>query len=149
MFDFRQVDHPKENRLDRTKTARMGWTDLSICLEGPAVEDVCAHFVQRWNFEYDLQYGADLSGRLQPLALSGLSGRYHDNGTKVHTFVMTERAGLGGQSSPRVIEGVHPSEGNDVTNDAGLSVQVIRSVGRWSHGTLTEVRSALVLIFHH
>lgn len=146
MFDFRQVDHPKENRLDRTKTARMGWTDLSICLEGPAVEDICAHFVQRWNFEYDLQYGADLSGRLQPLALSGVSDRYHDNGTKVHTFATTEGTGLRGRSPQRMVDSADPNGGNDVTNDGGLSAQVIRSVGRWSHGTLTEVRSALMLI---
>jgi phospholipase D1/2 len=34
----------------------MGWSDFSICLSGPVVEDLKEHFVQRWNFIYDEKY---------------------------------------------------------------------------------------------
>ena len=34
----------------------MGWSDISISLSGPVVEDLQAHFVERWNFIYDEKY---------------------------------------------------------------------------------------------
>lgn len=108
----------------------MGWTDLSICLEGPVVTDIRAHFVQRWNFEYDLQYGSATDDRFQRLVLSEPSDRYHENGSKVPAFARSEEL-----SSTR----------RNSWEDSGLSVQLVRSVGCWSHGTPTEVRLLLVL----
>lgn len=35
----------------------MGWTDISLCLRGPVVQDLRTHFTQRWNFIYDEKYG--------------------------------------------------------------------------------------------
>ncbi len=34
----------------------MGWSDISISLSGPVVEDLRAHFVERWNFIYNEKY---------------------------------------------------------------------------------------------
>lgn len=34
----------------------MGWSDVSLCLSGPAVQDLRTHFSQRWNFIYDEKY---------------------------------------------------------------------------------------------
>lgn len=34
----------------------MGWSDVSLCLTGPAVQDLRTHFAQRWNFIYDEKY---------------------------------------------------------------------------------------------
>lgn len=34
----------------------MGWSDISISLHGPVVEDLRAHFVERWNFIYNEKY---------------------------------------------------------------------------------------------
>ena len=34
----------------------MGWSDCSISLRGPVVEDLRAHFVERWNFIYNEKY---------------------------------------------------------------------------------------------
>jgi len=48
VYDFEDVTHYMNNKLDRTKSSRMGWSDLSLCLRGPVVEDLRAHFVQRW-----------------------------------------------------------------------------------------------------
>ncbi|KAL5119618.1 hypothetical protein ACEQ8H_002464 [Pleosporales sp. CAS-2024a] len=51
------VDHWEENKLDRTQSSRMGWSDVSLCLAGPVVHDLRTHFVQRWNSIYDVKYG--------------------------------------------------------------------------------------------
>lgn len=34
----------------------MGWSDVSLCLTGPVVQDLRTHFTQRWNFIYDEKY---------------------------------------------------------------------------------------------
>ena len=54
--DFSQVDHWEQNKLDRTQSSRMGWSDVALCLSGPAVQDLRTHFSQRWNFIYDEKY---------------------------------------------------------------------------------------------
>lgn len=57
VMDFQDVEHWQNNKLDRTKTSRMGWSDLSISLSGPIVADYAEHFAQRWNFIYYEKYG--------------------------------------------------------------------------------------------
>ena len=46
----------------------MGWTDVSLCLRGPTVQDLRTHFSQRWNFIYDEKYSKKASRyeRLDP-----------------------------------------------------------------------------------
>ncbi|KAA6410628.1 MAG: phospholipase D nuclease [Lasallia pustulata] len=56
IMDFNDVAQWDQNKLDRRNSSRMGWSDISICLRGPAVEDLRAHFVERWNFIYDEKY---------------------------------------------------------------------------------------------
>jgi phospholipase D1/2 len=56
IMDFHDIVHWQDNKLDRTKSSRMGWSDLSLCLQGPAVEDLRTHFVHRWNFIYNEKY---------------------------------------------------------------------------------------------
>ena len=52
IMDFQDVQHWQNNKLDRTANSRMGWSDISISLHGPIVEDLRAHFAQRWNLIY-------------------------------------------------------------------------------------------------
>jgi hypothetical protein len=35
--------------VDRTKSSRMGWTDVSLSLSGPIVENLVHHFTDRWS----------------------------------------------------------------------------------------------------
>ncbi|KAF2628526.1 phospholipase D/nuclease [Macroventuria anomochaeta] len=56
MLDFAAVDHWEENKLDRTQSSRMGWSDVALNLRGPVVQDLRTHFTQRWNFIYDEKY---------------------------------------------------------------------------------------------
>ena len=56
IMDFHDVRHWENNKLDRTKSSRMGWSDIALCLAGPTVEDLKAHFTERWNVIYDEKY---------------------------------------------------------------------------------------------
>ena len=56
VLDFQDVSHWQNNKLDRTMNSRMGWSDISVSLQGPVVEDLRAHFVERWNFIYNEKY---------------------------------------------------------------------------------------------
>ncbi|CAD6591121.1 MAG: hypothetical protein ASARMPREDX12_004937 [Alectoria sarmentosa] len=56
IMDFQDVSHYQENKLDRRDSSRMGWSDISISLSGPVVEDLRAHFVEGWNFIYNEKY---------------------------------------------------------------------------------------------
>jgi phospholipase D1/2 len=55
-MDFSDVAHPFQNKLDRTKSSRMGWSDIALSFHGPCVSDLRHHFIDRWNFIYDEKY---------------------------------------------------------------------------------------------
>src|SRR5262249_26277719 len=67
IMDFYDVPHWQNNKLDRTQEPRMGWTDLSISLTGPIVDDLREHFAQRWNFIYNEKYDVRKNERYHPL----------------------------------------------------------------------------------
>lgn len=48
VYDFSDVKNWDQNKLDRTKNSRMGWSDLSLCLNGPIISNLVDHFVDRW-----------------------------------------------------------------------------------------------------
>lgn len=56
IMDFQDVARWQNNKLKRNDSARMGWSDVSISLHGPVVEDLQLHFVERWNFIYNEKY---------------------------------------------------------------------------------------------
>ena len=70
IMDFQDVSHYQENKLDRRYSARMGWSDISISLSGPVVEDLRAHFVERWNFIYEEKYDVRKDTRYSRLTFS-------------------------------------------------------------------------------
>lgn len=69
--DFEDVAHPDQNKLDRKVSSRMGWSDISVSLSGPVVQDLRRHFVDRWNFIYDEKYNVRKDVRYSRLTLSG------------------------------------------------------------------------------
>ena len=70
-MDFQDVVHWQNNKLDRTQSSRMGWTDLSICISGPVVQDLKEHFVQRWNVIYEEKYRVRKDTRYSLLSATG------------------------------------------------------------------------------
>lgn len=71
VLDFHDVVQWERNQLDRRITPRMGWSDISVSLHGPVVEDLRRHFVERWNFIYDTKYESRKDSRYERLALYG------------------------------------------------------------------------------
>lgn len=63
IMDFQDVAHWENNKLDRKYSSRMGWSDISISLRGPVVEDLRAHFAERWNFIFDEKYNVRKDAR--------------------------------------------------------------------------------------
>ena len=80
IMDFQDVRNWENNKLDRTKSSRMGWSDVALCLAGPTVEDLKAHFSERWNVIYDEKYrtrSAERYHRLDYMPTStGVVGEY-------------------------------------------------------------------------
>ena len=75
-MDFQDVSHWQNNKLNRKDSARMGWSDVSISLSGPIVEDLKAHFVERWNFIYNEKY--DVRKDLRYSRLQSTSTAFHE-----------------------------------------------------------------------
>lgn len=67
IMDFQEVDKWQNNKLDRKYNSRMGWSDMSISLIGPVVEDLKAHFSQRWNYIYETKYRVRTSEHVEPI----------------------------------------------------------------------------------
>lgn len=74
IMDFQNVSQPENNALDRTRSSRMGWSDISISLRGPVTADLQDHFIQRWNFIYRLKYDVRQDHRYAALALRSQQG---------------------------------------------------------------------------
>ena len=70
IMDFQDVSHYQENKLDRRDSSRMGWSDISISLSGPVVEDLRAHFSERWNFIYNEKYDVRKDSRYSRLTFT-------------------------------------------------------------------------------
>lgn len=80
VLDFQDVSHWQDNKLDRTVNSRMGWSDISVSLRGPVVEDLRAHFVERWNFIYNEKYDVRKDVRYSRLTFNqNEAGAYQQN----------------------------------------------------------------------
>ena len=159
----------------------MGWSDVSLCLSGPTVQDLQEHFSQRWNFIYDEKYNVRKDVRYSRLPSSGQfsnvappqhRGLEQEEGQRGFSDEYDGSAegerGLFGQGGHGAHGGLRNkfyskvSEGFHQTNDyyqqhhggysgshhqnepqaRGVSCQITRSSGKWSHGlATTEVRA--------
>jgi phospholipase D1/2 len=109
----------------------MGWTDVSLCLSGPAVQDLRTHFSQRWNFIYDEKYSkkatrysrltATLSGAQEAPQQRGLDGEQgegergfgadqYDGQGERGLLGRSDGGGLRNQLFSRVSGGIHRVE---------------------------------------
>jgi len=152
IYDFEDVSKYDRNKLNRTKSSRMGWSDLSICLQGPMVEDLRAHFVQRWNYIYAEKYDVRKDDRYTQLVLSDLDNGYYKpdgkNRVKVdENFPLHEdQSTMGFESIRHRLHQFHiiPSRGEDEQRSyerPGVKIQLVRSCAKWSNGVATEVNN--------
>ncbi|KAG9231487.1 hypothetical protein BJ875DRAFT_516928 [Amylocarpus encephaloides] len=159
IYDFADVEKWEDNKLDRTKSSRMGWSDLSICLTGPVVEDLRAHFVQRWNFIFKEKYNLPEKGySLLSLTQDQIpDGYYNADGFNMQPMKEQEKGpefdalpqqehydapGRHHSGAPRGQFGQfgqHQYEGQDEQRgSSGISVQLVRSCTKWSGGVPLE-----------
>ena len=140
-MDFQDVPNWQANKLDRTTSSRMGWSDVSLSLSGPVVEDLKTHFAQRWNFIYNEKYhGKNESSRYSLLPEE--DGRAH------HHRLHGEMGQIGDHMRDRVEEGfehvqARHFEGREHPRQLGTGAvpcQIMRSCTKWSHGVPLEVR---------
>jgi phospholipase D1/2 len=156
ILDFQDVVHFENNQLDKTKSSRMGWSDVSLSLIGPAVEDLKEHFVERWNFIFHEKYKSRPDARYAPLQHSSMPGEYQ---TSAQPSTMpsampgvipgTERGltEIKGKFKERFhqledkFQGYGP--GRSMPSQSGFSCQIVRSCAKWSNGFPLEVSASL------
>ena len=160
--DFQDVSNWENNKLDRTQSSRMGWSDVALCLAGPVVQDLRTHFAQRWNFIYDEKYskkatrysrvpdtssGAQQGGVYPPPSQQrgfgdeedgerGLFGHSGGGGLrqKLHSKVSQYGHEEGSYQSAQQSHAEHSSQ------RGGATCQITRSSAKWSHNLIsTEV----------
>ena len=164
IMDFQDVPHWNNNKLDRKHNPRMGWTDVALSLHGPTVEDLRAHFAQRWNFIYFEKYDVRGQANYHPidfkesrLGIVGapykktedgeIEGRGHYKSFEERMHHQFERGKRKLEEGRKKFEEgkikthggkpAHPSPSPE-TMHGTLQCQIIRSCAKWSHGVSVE-----------
>lgn len=137
IYDFEGVNDWDHNKLDRTQNSRMGWSDISISLNGPIVHNLIDHFSDRWNFILEQKYNGKDPGKYEPVLPStgGLVGSgesrapAEDGGFRNRLQHGIQRyMGEPGGEGQRELSG----------GSGDLSIQLCRSCTEWSSGHPTE-----------
>ncbi|KAF4339158.1 phospholipase d1 [Fusarium beomiforme] len=127
--------------VDRTKSSRMGWSDVALSMNGPITRDMVDHFIDRWNFIFKDKYKEKNPGKYHKLEMpprdtSGSGDRrskgdddYLGGLTQQFSRGMDRLRSLGEHDAPHHERG-HRSEGrSDMPH-----IQMIRSCAEWSSG---------------
>ncbi|ORY72756.1 phospholipase D/nuclease [Leucosporidium creatinivorum] len=138
--DFQHVDQWVSNQQSRLDTARMPWHDVHLMLRGPAVMDVCQHFVERWNFLKHLKQRHD--SRYPILAFPHVLAENEEPQPAILRHPHWEKFKEIGEAFTRHALPPNDEKGIDPHGGLGakgaMKVQVLRSSADWSHGILTE-----------
>nr|XP_040569345.1 LOW QUALITY PROTEIN: phospholipase D1-like [Lepeophtheirus salmonis] len=102
--DVIRPDQPKKDNVDRTKTPRMPWHDVSVMVQGSSARDAARHFIQRWN------------------AIKAEKAKHNIN----YPFLIPKSY----ESMERDIPPPHPS----LEHLCNANCQVLRSSSNWSAG---------------
>ncbi|RKF77231.1 Phospholipase D1 [Golovinomyces cichoracearum] len=157
--DFEDVENFMNNKLDRNKNSRMGWTDVSLSLTGPVVDDLGAHFVQRWNYIFNQKYKARRDPRYTALTFEPQQipeNQYNPDGSNSNS---NSDSTDGSHNRAVDDQGFHlDSSSSEMFNrfrgrfpvlrkqlntshsesSGSVAVQLVRSCCDWSHGVPTE-----------
>ncbi|KAK3319292.1 hypothetical protein B0H66DRAFT_265709 [Apodospora peruviana] len=137
IYDFEDVEKWENNKLDRTKSSRMGWADISISLSGPIVDSLLIHFGQRWNFIFNQKYTTRDIGKYQLIQIpESHSAASQDGGESFgglhHHFRHRLQNFFGDDGEEQEAHQRQPAQ-----ND-GAHIQLTRSACPWSSGMKTE-----------
>ncbi|KAK4631613.1 Phospholipase D1 [Fulvia fulva] len=158
IMDFSDVQHWEANKLDRKFNSRMGWSDVALCAKGPIVEDLKAHFVQRWNFIYYDKYDVRQDARYKPLVYAPVragiighpypsgdddsdvqgEGQYHGFRERMRQQYEHGKACLE-EGRDQLVEQFAGTYQNYPSGPlGGTHAQITRSCAKWSHGVALE-----------
>jgi phospholipase D1/2 len=139
----------------------MGWTDVSISITGPSVQDLQVHFVNRWNFIYNekynvrkdarycrLEYVPPKGGNRHPKQLPGQHdvvegdhGLFGGDGggfrERIKARIEGEVSKIGDQYG--VVHWGADHQSSKGVAGTGVSCQLTRSLAKWSQGYPVEV----------
>ncbi|RYO72663.1 hypothetical protein AA0113_g918 [Alternaria arborescens] len=168
MLDFQDVTNWENNKLDRTQSSRMGWSDVALCVSGPVVQDLRTHFAQRWNFIYDEKYSKKAtryarlpetsSGAQQaPMQQRGFEGEEegergfgreeegerglfgHGAGGHLRQKMQSRFEQYGQEHGSQY--GQQQSHAEHSSQQGGVDCQITRSSAKWSHNLVTTEHS--------
>ncbi|KAF5673758.1 phospholipase [Fusarium heterosporum] len=142
VYDFADVKDWDQNKLDRTKSSRMGWSDVALSMNGPITRDMVDHFVDRWNFLFKEKYSKKNPGKYHKIELpprdSASRGDRRSRGEDDYLGGLTEQfsrgmnrlRSFGEHDEPHDRDRGHRSHGSgDMPR-----IQMIRSCAEWSSG---------------
>lgn len=140
--DFQQVDDFMSNQQSALDVGRMPWHDVHVTFRGPAVLDIAHLFAERWNFIKDLKYKKDKdyahiafphgAPKLEDVDPRDDAVARHPHTERFHEYGQIFRHPFHADKRDLEVPDV------DMTGCGPMDVQVIRSAGDWSNGTLTE-----------
>ncbi|OAA61436.1 phospholipase D [Cordyceps fumosorosea ARSEF 2679] len=128
IFDFSDVGDWNQNKLDRTQSSRMGWSDVALCMTGGITESLVDHFVDRWNYIYESKYGEKNGDKY---TLMDAPDPIEEIGKSVHQAVGSLR-----RKFTRGLRGLGRKKA--AKQEDKLQLQLTRSCTRWSSGHRTE-----------
>lgn len=153
IYDFQDVTHWEANKLDRTKSSRMGWSDCSISMQGPICHSLVEHFVTRWNFIYNEKYDVRKDVRYGLLDMTPGSLLTSDSYQGVHVkeagqhsrhHRFGQEGGILDSITGRFESGLNRMRGEkdeqtELPHQTGKTpIQLVRSCTKWSNGVPTE-----------
>lgn len=112
-MDFHTVEKWDQNKVSRTESSRMGWTDVALSFTGPTVADLQRHFVERWNYIYTEKYkirNDDRFSLLEPITVNEQRQYYTKEQREERAYGRGNHADL-----------------------VGVQCQIVRSASKWSH----------------
>ncbi|KAF9259463.1 phospholipase D/nuclease [Marasmius fiardii PR-910] len=140
IMDFQNVGNYASNALSLQDNARMPWHDVHMTFTGPAVLDVCQHFVERWNEikkrKYRDRENVDwlaLPHEVEHAPEEAVARHPHREAWLERGRRYRQRFHWNTDEPSRRDE-----EGYGRPDPSTCKVQVVRSVSDWSHGVLTE-----------
>ncbi|KAI1276036.1 phospholipase [Xylaria sp. FL0933] len=140
VFDFEGVENWDHNQLDRTKSSRMGWSDIALSLSGPIVHSLIDHFTDRWNFIFDEKYGEKDPGKYQRFEQSSGGEGHHFHHPHLEGFEDQFNRGVRHfMGEPGHHRREHEGDSDEQQQEYGrTNIQLCRSACDWSSGHPTE-----------
>ncbi|KAK4160777.1 hypothetical protein QBC43DRAFT_219113 [Cladorrhinum sp. PSN259] len=139
IYDFEDVSKWENNKLDRTKSSRMGWSDIALSITGPVLDDLARHFCERWNFIFNRKYTNRDAGKYSLLQAPGgyVPGQRKGHREELYDDIQDKFS----KHVPGHIKGYFGHGQDDSSQQPqfeGTQIQLTRSICKWSLGISTE-----------